>query len=248
MVRALLLAFGFFILSTHSAIAAERQVALELILAVDTSSSVDATEFELQRRGIADAFAHPDLTAVIEGMGNVGIAVMVMEWSGNAQQKKVVDWSLLNSRASSLAFSQRIRETPRGLSGSTDIGSALAYSIRELETNGFRGNRRVIDVSGDGRSSRDTSAAKRDRAVLMGVTINGLVIFNDEVGVGAIEEVDLVRHYSNKVIGGNGAFLMTATGFEDFRNAILRKLIREILGPGTTQLNLLHHLDSPLAK
>ncbi len=224
-------------LVAQHAIAAQRQVALELALVVDTSSSVDADEFELQRRGIAEAFAHPDLIAVIEGMGSSGIAVTLIEWSGKNQQHSVVDWSLLTDRASSLQFSKAVLAHPRKLTGSTDIGSVLRYSIDAFETNSFLGNRKVIDVSGDGRGSGNTSEAQRDIAVLKGITINGLVIFNDEVGVGAIEEVDLVRHYVNKVIGGNGAFLMTAKGFDDFRNAILRKLIREILGTGTARLS-----------
>jgi len=232
-----LLVILFYIVSFGaSADASERKVALELILAVDTSSSVDADEFELQRRGIADAFTHPDLTTIIEGMGSSGIAVTMIEWSGKNQQHIVADWSLLFDRASSISFAQKILNQPRLLKGSTDIGSALKYSIDALETNVYAGNRLVIDVSGDGRSSSDTSAFQRDRATSRGITINGLVIFNDEIGVGAIEEVDLVRYYSNKVIGGNGAFLTTAKGFEDFRNAILRKLIREILGTGTANL------------
>ena len=78
-----------------------RQVALELVLAVDTSTSVDQREFKLQRDGLAAAFAHPDLLAVIEGMGETGIAVTLVEWAGTNSQKTIVDWSLLNSRETS---------------------------------------------------------------------------------------------------------------------------------------------------
>ena len=222
---------------TQTSIANQRSVALELVLAVDTSSSVDREEFELQRRGIAEAFEHPDLIAVIEGMGRAGIAVTMIEWSGKGQQQEITEWSLLTDRSSALAFARTVFNAPRALNGSTDIGSALNFAINSLDTNSFVGNRRVIDVSGDGRDSGNTSKQQRDRAISKGITINGLVIFNDDIGVGAIEEVDLVRQYTNKVIGGNGAFLMTAKGFEDFRRAILRKLIREILGTGTASLN-----------
>ena len=235
MTRFLVFIFVLWI-DVQSVLADQRQVALELVLAIDTSSSVDAEAFELQRQGIAEAFQHPDLISVIEGMGQTGIAVVVVEWSGKGQQQQVTEWSLLNSRISSLSFANAVLRSPRRLKGSTDIGSALKFAINAFENNTFSGNRKVIDVSGDGRDSGNTSRLQRDRAISRGITINGLVIFNDDVGVGAIEEVDLVRQYSNTVIGGNGAFLMTAKGFDDFRNAIRRKLIREILGTGTAAL------------
>ena len=39
--------------------------ALELILAVDVSGSIDAREFALQTNGLADAFENPSLVAAI---------------------------------------------------------------------------------------------------------------------------------------------------------------------------------------
>lgn len=228
-----LISILFFFAFTLEPSASEKRVALELVLAVDTSTSVDDSEFDLQRRGIADAFAHDDLIAVIEGMGSLGIAVTLIEWAGTDSQRTIVGWTHLTNRDSSLIFSNLVRTIPRALSGMTDIGSVLNLSVRELETNHYVGNRRVIDVSGDGSSSVGGTAEQRDRAILRGITINGLVIFNHDYDLGALAEIELIRHYSNEVVGGNGSFLMTAAGFEDFRSAILRKLIREILGTGT---------------
>ena len=217
-------------------LAQERPVALELVLAVDTSTSVDAREFELQRTGLADAFASPDFINVIEGMGETGIAVTLVEWAGGLQQATIIDWTLINSAQSAYLVSEKIRNAPRAFSGMTDIGNAIRYSINSLETNAFAGARRVIDVSGDGTSNTESSAVERDRAIARGITINGLVIFNEEYDLGELAEIDLIEHYSNKVIGGNGAFLMTAQSFEDFRTAILRKLLREVLGTTTAEL------------
>ena len=44
------------------------------------------------------------------------------------------------------------------------------------------------------------------------------------------EDVLVDRYYLYNVIGGTGAFLVTAEDFEDFQEAILRKLIQEISG------------------
>jgi len=215
------------------AYAQQQQVALELVLAIDTSASVDIDEFELQRKGLADAFAHPDLIAVIEGMGSTGIAVTLVEWSGTNQQDTIVDWTLVNSIASSLQVSAQIRKARRAFAGLTDIGRAIRYSTDSIENNQFDGLRKVIDVSGDGASNSNAPENERDRAILKGITINGLVIFNHQQVSGQVDEVELIQHYSNRVIGGNGAFLMSARGFEDFRVAILNKLIREIIGTST---------------
>ena len=51
--------------------APEARVALELVLAVDSSASVDDREFELQVEGIAQAFAHPEVLAAIESLGEL---------------------------------------------------------------------------------------------------------------------------------------------------------------------------------
>lgn len=104
-------------LLVYPANAQQRPVALELVLAVDTSTSVDTEEFDLQRGGLADAFAHPDLINVIEGMGETGIAVTMVEWAGDQQQATIVEWSLVNSATSALQVSSKIRSASRAFSG-----------------------------------------------------------------------------------------------------------------------------------
>ena len=64
----------------------------------------------------------------------------------------------------------------------------------------------------------------RDRAVAAGITINGLAILN--------EEPYLAEYYYRTVIGGPGAFVMSATGYESFAEAIRLKILRELVsGP-----------------
>lgn len=56
--------------------AAQSQVVdLELILAVDTSSSVSQEEFDLQMRGFAEAFRHPAVIAAVRAAGSKGVAI-----------------------------------------------------------------------------------------------------------------------------------------------------------------------------
>ena len=200
-----------------------RQVVdLELVLAVDASSSVSAEEFDLQMRGFADAFRHPAVAAAIRATGDLGIAVAMIQWSDNRRQHMAIDWRHFSSADSTEAFAGLIDATPRFLDGGgTAIGGAIEFSARAIERNAYQGVRRVIDISGDGRANQGAQPSKlRDLAVLQGITINGLAILNEDSSVDS--------YYYSSVIGGTGAFVMTANNYEDFAVAMLEKLIKEI--------------------
>ncbi len=204
------------------AAAAELQpVALELALAVDTSSSVSAEEFELQKRGLAEAFRHAEVRAAIRSLGAAGIAVSLIQWSGNRMQGTSVDWMRLSDGLSAERFAAAIGASGRLFTGSTALGGAIRFALDAIERNRFEGRRKVIDVSGDGFSGL-SPRRERDRALARGVTINGLAILN--------EKPELGGYYAAHVIGGPGAFVLTAADYEDFAEAIREKLVKEIAG------------------
>ncbi len=197
---------------------------LELVLAVDTSSSVSPHEFDLQMRGFAEAFRNPAVIHAIRAAGDLGVAVTLIQWSDNLNQVVAVDWTLVRDQESAHTFSQQIDRAPRFLvGGSTAIGGALKFALRQLERNGYQGRRQVIDVSGDGRTNQGVQPDDiRDLAVDQGITVNGLAILNEDAYVD--------RYYLSSVIGGTGAFVMSAADYRDFASAILEKLIKEIVG------------------
>ncbi len=209
-----------------SATAAERQsVSLELLLAVDSSSSVSDTEFALQMEGIARSFEDPQVIAAIEALGPQGLAVGLMQWSSLGAQSLALDWTQVGSVAEARALAGRIRRIGRLVGGgSTSMSAALSAAIAAIEHNGFAGTRRVIDVSGDGTANEGESPAlPRAIAIASGITINGLAILN--------EEPDLAHYYRLWVVGGPESFLLTAVDYRDFAEAMRRKLLREIQAP-----------------
>ena len=145
--------------------AAQTPVALELVLAVDTSTSVDKAEFALQQTGFAEAFRHPDVIRAIEQAGDGGIAVTLVQWSGRGQQRTSVDWTRVRNGAEAQELAGRIGRSRRLMSGFTDIAGAIGFSLGKFQDNGFQGRRRVIDVSGDGTSNGSSAAAARDAAI-----------------------------------------------------------------------------------
>ena len=58
---------------------AEQPVAIELVLALDCSASVDSDEYALQLEGLAAAFRDPEVLAAIDGLKPLGAAIAVLQ-------------------------------------------------------------------------------------------------------------------------------------------------------------------------
>jgi hypothetical protein len=214
---------GFaFLLSGARAVAAEVQVDLQLVLAVDASGSVNMRRFDLQKQGYAAAFRNPRVLSAIRSGISQAIAVTMHQWTGPRQQVLVVPWMVVKDEASAEALASAIENTRRQLfSGGTSISGAIDFSGLILTQSPFTATRRTIDVSGDGANNIGRSArVARDEAVRDGITINGLPIL--------AVELDLDTYYFENVIGGPGAVMVPADSYESFSEAILKKLIIEI--------------------
>jgi hypothetical protein len=202
--------------------AAEAQVDLQLVLAVDASSSVNMYRFELQKKGYAAAFRNPRVLSAIRSGISQAIAVTMIQWTGPRLQIHVVPWMVVKDEASAEALAAAIEATSRKLfGGGTSISGAIDYSRLVLTQSPFTATRRTIDVSGDGRNNIGRpSRVARDEAVRDGITINGLPILS--------VEPDLDTYYFESVIGGPGAVVVPADSYESFAEAILQKLVIEI--------------------
>jgi hypothetical protein len=202
--------------------AAERDVDLQLVLAIDSSSSVSMDEYYLQLEGYAAAFRNPELLNALRSGRAQAISVAMFEWSGPRQQQVSFEWRRLDDQASLEGFAAELANAPRLIiGGETAIGDAIDFGVTLLDQGDANTPRRVIDVSGDGASNRGRAVtAARDDALFRGVVINGLAVLN--------EEPDVDEFYRRAVIGGPGAFVLAAHDYTDFADAILKKLVREI--------------------
>ncbi len=209
-------------------------VDLELVLAVDISGSVDHVEAQLQRQGYLKALVDPQVVRVITGGERRRVAVTYMEWAGAHFQNVVADWTVVRDMATARAFAATIAEYPVSTERWTSISTAIDYALGLFRANPHRGERKVLDLSGDGRNNNGGPLAPaRARALAAGVTINGLPIVNDRPNPwGLPPPKDLDRYYFERVIGGPGAFIVVARGFKSFGDAVKAKLVMEIAGPG----------------
>lgn len=207
-------------------------VDLTLVLAVDVSDSIDIEELQLQRRGYIDAFVRTDIVEAIKGGKHGRIAVAYFEWADSSEQTLLADWTVIKDLDSARAFSEKLRQAPVRKGHFTSISAALSYSLNLLRRSPHETERKVIDVSGDGRSNDGPPlAGARAAALSWNVTINGLPIENERsLDASNLVAGQMAQYYKDEVIGGPDAFIVVAKSFADIERAISRKLLREIAG------------------
>jgi hypothetical protein len=214
--------------SSFAGQAADTPVDLELVLAVDVSRSMDMDEQNLQRDGYVAAFRHKDVIEAIASGPGGRIAVSYVEWAGPAFQTTLVPWTIIDGDAAAHAFADRLAAAPMSREHGTSISNGLIYVGPSFEGNGLAGDRRVIDVSGDGPNNMGVPViVARDPLIAAGITINGLpIMIKRPGGFASIENLDI--YYEDCVIGGTGAFLVPVTDIHKLASAIRRKLVLEI--------------------
>jgi hypothetical protein len=205
------------------------------VLAVDVSRSIDEVEAELQRRGYVEALTSPRVIDAILSGENRRIALCYTEWAGTHYQVVVIDWTVIDSAAAARQFADKLAEAPRASQSWTAVGAALHFASQRFEKAGSDAKRRVIDISGDGRTNDGPPAeVVRDRLVAQGIVINGLPVMMNRSNFGRPPDTGLDKYYEESVIGGPGSFMISAASFDDFGRAVRSKLVREISALPTT--------------
>ena len=216
-------------LATAQTAKAATPVDLQLVMAVDVSRSIDEVEAELQRRGYIEAMTNERVIDAILSGENKGIGVCYVEWAGTHYQQTVIDWMQIDSARTARRFSEKLAESPRTSQSWTAVGQGLIYSAKRFEDSPFTSKRRIIDISGDGRTNDGPPAELvRDRLVADGIVINGLPVMMNRNSLGRPPDSTLDKYYEENVVGGPGSFMIVAANFDDFGRAVRSKLIREI--------------------
>ncbi|WP_299165498.1 DUF1194 domain-containing protein [uncultured Tateyamaria sp.] len=200
---------------------------LALLLALDVSSSVDATEDQLQRGGLVSALTAPEVQAAFFA-NDMPVALAVYEWSGRYNQEVVLDWTLVDSPAALLFAAETVAASVRSHAEfPTAMGYALGFGA-EMLARAPRCLRQTIDMAGDGQNNEGFGPLLAYREFAFDeVTVNGLVVNAAEF----TSETMLIEFFEKEVLHGPGAFLEVAQGFEDYERAMRRKLERELTPP-----------------
>ena len=220
-------------------------VDLLLVLAVDVSPSISEDDARLQQEGYCAALTDTTVLAAVHGGACGAIGVAYVEWAGVGFQRLLLPSARIADDHDAEAWSRRLASartrSPRGAAAASDrlfsgttISRGIWFSAVMLEEAPWPAVRRVIDVSGDGVDNSAWSIPVeeiRDWAVRQGITINGLAIEGDPEFQDRFPGAVLADYYHEAVIGGPGAFVIQADGMGAFRDAVRRKLVREIAAP-----------------
>jgi hypothetical protein len=218
-------------LAPFGANAAEREaVGMQLILAADVSGSVNTARYKTQQEGYLEALGDPRVLDVIRDLEPAVLAITFIAWARD--QEVMVPWTRVQDAKSMDLFRDRLKNTRRAQIGvNTLISRALSFCDQQFDQE-FTGGRKVIDVSGDGDDNQGIRGLRevRDALIAKGVVINGLpiIVKPPEPIFPPQPPEGLDVYYRNHVVGGEGHVTIESIGFDNFKQAILQKLLLEI--------------------
>lgn len=216
-------------LSLSPAARAQEPVDVELILAVDVSLSMSPKELEIQRDGYAAALADKEVIDAILGGAHGRIALTYFEWAGNETHNVIVPWTRIASRADAESVAARLTTEPPRSARRTSISGAMTFALDLFAESGYRGLKRIVDISGDGPNNQGRPVdVTRDILVQRGITINGLPLMTSGGVASAFDVDNLDIYYTECVIGGPGAFMIPVNDWAQFPEAVRRKLVTEL--------------------
>lgn len=214
------------------------QVDTALVVSVDVSNSVDENRYRLQMEGIAAALEDPGVIQAITNGPAGGILFSMVTWADRPDF--TLPWVKISSKEEAQAVAAKIRKLPQ-ISGEFTCMTRMMRSVNDkvMSQVPAEATRLVLDVSGDGPdncNAEEPIEAVRDELVANGVTVNGLPINTDSATVAAQPATgdapasSIETWYRENVMGGLGAFVLPANGYDDFGRAIRQKFVIEISG------------------
>ena len=214
------------------------EVDVELVLAVDVSWSMTKRELEIQRRGYAEALSSQAVATAI-AKGPIGrIALTYVEWGGEHWHRTIVDWTLIKDRAGLKAFADKLTIDVSKEWRKTSISGGIDYAVKKITDNSFVSLRQIIDISGDGPNNDGRPVLDaRAAAIAKGITINGLPLMTRDSRGQRFHLEDLDAYYKHCVIGGPGAFIVPVQRWEEFPEAVRRKLVLELADVGRPRVH-----------
>ncbi len=137
------------------------EVDVQLVLAVDTSRSMDPEEVRIQREGYVEALKHKEFIDAVRNGLTGRIAISYFEWAGDVVPGSVLGWQVIETQADAIAFADKLEARPIETQRRTSISAAVAQGASMIVSSPYRGMRQVIDISGDGPNNSGNPVAPR---------------------------------------------------------------------------------------
>lgn len=180
---------------------------------LDVSGSVNGTERQQMRQGLAAALTRPE---IIEQFGAGAYSLQIFEYAD--AQSIVVDWTMINGPADLEAAAAAVLSQGVGGAG-TQTGEAMLFGLNQFGRSGCGEIRLNIVSDGDSPTGTPPHFVRQQFEADWRYGVNAIAI--GPMGAGFLEA---------NVVFGSGAFVEVATGFDAFEEAVSRKLGRELVG------------------
>ncbi len=216
-------------LSVAAPAQASKPVDIAIVVSLDRSESIDAEEARAQIDGLVFTLRHSRFRDSVAVGWYGSIALSVVTWSSFGRHEVILPWMRIASAEDADAAAAILEldyARQRGaLHGTqTDVAFAIEVGMKQLDTLPWVTSKSVINVVADGISNIGRLAwVDRDIALTRGITVNGLIMAR-----GSAIEV-LSGYFQREVIGGPAAFLQVSVSNDDFANAMLRKILLEMV-------------------
>lgn len=192
--------------------------ALALALMLDVSGSMTDERYKLELDGMANGLATAEIAdAITRGP----IALTVVEWSSG--QDVVMPWRVVTTPAELQRAAADMRKIQRQSSSLTGLGDAMQFAVRHFANVPCQADREVADFAGDGSTNTGSDPSiGRGMAEKQGISFNGLAVVTPG-------EPNIADYYTKNVRTSDG-FVLAANGYEEFAQAMRRKLSSEVSG------------------
>lgn len=204
-------------------------VDLAIVVSLDRSESIDAEDAKAQIHGLIYALRHSRFRDAVAAGPRGRIGLSVVTWSSFGRHQVILPWMQVAGRDDAALAAEILeldfdRQRIARHGTQTDVAFAIEVGLKQLDQLPWMASQRVINVVADGISNIGRVASvDRDLALARGVTVNGLIMAR-----GSAIEV-MTRYFRREVIGGQSSFVQVSASPQDFAEAMLRKMLLEIV-------------------
>ncbi len=208
---------------------AAKPVDIAIVVSLDRSESIDAEDARAQIDGLVFTLRHSRFRDTVAVGWYGSIALSVVTWSSFGRHEVILSWTRIAGAddADAAATILELDYARQGVARhgtQTDVAFAIEVGMKQLDALPWKASKSVINVVADGISNIGRLAmVDRNTALARGFTVNGLIMARGK----AIEV--LSRYFQRQVIGGPAAFLQVSVSNDEFANAMLRKILLEMV-------------------
>lgn len=202
--------------------AAQARCAANLSTGIDVSASITPQELRVQTDGISEAITSPNLLSIIQSGEGGCIGISVYLWSDNGTVT-VLPWRVISSledaRQASAELAANIDAYKQQLGALTNTAQAIQAGAELLLDSDIPATRLVLNILTNGTANAGVQnpaeiAGIRDQLTSQGITINGVALGSD---------ITVTPFLRAAIIGGKGAFVLSAEKSSDLAAVFLAK-------------------------